>query len=420
MKSRLLLVAVGLFVMGASAQYNVVLNQFTDDRGTLYVNGEVIDIPDLDSLPRIQVDDTTRVADTTLTKWELRDAPDVVVPLRAGKNVIGFKISDDGWGAGFCASIDLFPYVGIADTIITDTSWRCIPSVGADTLAWATDTNFDASSWLVPGDHLDVATTGVLAGGKTLAQTLIGHNPHWLWTPKTTYMRKEFTVDSAVDSSDQVYMLMRGYNVKDVKVYLDGQVVKTHDDYLELGWPWPTDSFAVTSLAPGKHVLAVQYSEDSTKCGGLKAALQGKKNSPTTFTFAVYLDSLTKWSFVAADGWADTTFDDAAWSQGLSQSFIDFYTMPFPDSYGFNSMYHATGTMYFRKVIEIDAAQVGIARTARTVKPASKVVVKREYYDLRGALIPQDNVKNLAKGAVVVERKIMADQRSVYSKLTIR
>ena len=289
----------------------------------------------------------------------------------------------------------------MADTLRTDTSWRCTP-VGPATTDWM-DSTFDASSWILPGDY------GFLAddtGGNPkpfFERTglepfnLWSHKARWLWTPNPIYIRKSFTRSGAGTGS----VMVRG-NGFSFKVYLNGALVgekATEQDYAD-----PLNRYDNISMLDGENVVAIEAScIDSIDFAFLKANVQWGAQD------YVYSDTTWKYSYQEEGGWNDVGFDDAAWGFIGMKDQYDGTT----DAVTAADWIWATD-LWLRKVFVLPAALGTVAPAAHAVRDASVRATTR-FYSLQGKLLGTDR-RQLA-GQIAVQRTVMPDGRVVAGRI---
>lgn len=268
----------------SAAAYNAVLNLWTDDNGTAYLNGEEIPIPK-----------------RTDPEHSKSDTVSVPISLAGGTNVLAVRVRNHGWGGGMCASIDLNP-VGRPDTMRSDAGWKAT-HVPQEDDSWLS-ASFDDSEWYDAGDFGPLADdTGgnpmnVFLKQGTAMAPLFYHGAHWIYVPRTCYHRTTFEAPGGTAAA-----LIRGNNFTH-KMWINGKLVGESDEIYNKDQPATRYS---VELNEGANVVAVA----ATDMVGNDVILKcGVRWSQTGMAMS---DETWKASFDTAAGWTGLDFDDSDW-----------------------------------------------------------------------------------------------------------
>ncbi len=332
------------------------------------------------------------------------DKPDssvVVVPIQQGTNALAIWIHNAGWTGGLCASLDLNE-VGTDDTVRSDSSWRCMDGLHDMDGSLLSMPSYDASDWMAAGDYGPLADD---TGGNPKvfferkgfeAQYLFYDKAHWLWVPKTTYMRKVFTSEAATAD-----LLIRG-NGFTYKVYLNGALVGERETVKNIK-DTPADIIRDVSLNVGtENVIAFEgVCVDSIHHAFLKAGLVVGPGQTALVT-----DSSWRYSWDSPEGWNSVGFDDAEWEIPAEMDYIyDGHTDPLTTE----AHFIWPASMWFRTTFE--APVVGTLRLARA-RQRAPAPVRPECFTLLGRRMPGSGSGMIrANGMVITRVKLFENEQ---------
>jgi hypothetical protein len=278
--------------------------------------------------------------------------------------VLGLSCRNFGWTGGVVASTDLCP-LGTADTLRTDSSWVCTEFEPGSDGGWAT-VGYDASAWIPAGDYgalraSDSFPPHIIPGPSQDLDDLRNHGAHWLWTPKTCYMRKTFTTDSV---SATVGIRGNGFTYK---LSLDGvllgqqQTAQWRSD--------PLDQWPGMPLSAGEHVLAIEATcVDSMDFAFIKAGVDWRQG-------ACLSDTTWRFSWAVETGWNDRGSVDASWQRvGQMTAYEGTTDWLTPATFVWPNM------LWFRKEFSVPSMAVSKIRSASVLLEMPDM----ELYDLRG------------------------------------
>ncbi len=379
-----------LLACGVAAAQNVYMNYARYDRTEIWLNGQQYYPLQYINPPGDKLDSSV-----------------VVVPIQQGTNTLAIWVQNGGWTGGFCASLDLNE-VGTDAIVRSDSTWRCMddtPRMGASPEldgSLLSTASYDASNWMEPGDFGTLADD---TGGNPLiwfqraglgARYLFEDKAHWLWHPKTTYMRKTFTPDI---SSGNLLIRGNGYTYK---LYVNGQLVGERDTEISRGDA--ADVYQAVSLNVGvENVIAVEGTcVDSVHMSFMKV---GIATSRTTAAFGT--DSTWRYSWTNPDGWNNAGYDDSSWkTPGQMDGIYEGKTDPLTS----DAHFIWPNSLWFRKTFE--APTVGTLRITQARRPAV-APMNADYFDLRGRRLRGTTPTLLKTNGVVIRRASGSDVEQV-------
>jgi hypothetical protein len=332
------------------------------------------------------------------------------VPIQAGANALAILVRNRCWASGFCASLDLNE-IGVDDTVRSEeATWACKDRSAGMLGSEVSTAGYDESTWMPPGDY------GLLVKEDNTdpkhwftrygidVQYLYYDRVHWLWHPKTVYMRKSFTTSES--SAD---LLFRG-NGYAYKVYVNGVLVKdslrAHGDVYNKG----VIVRDVALNADAENVIAVEGTTiDSLNFSFMKAGLvAGGSVIEGSGT-----DSTWRHSWSKPAGWNDVGFDDSDWLIPLNHRCVyEGVTDPLTRTCD----YIWPGSFWFRTEFSTDA--VGQLRIVARTRPAA-APLRPEYFNLLGRRAQPNTLRPLGNNAMVIERTKLFENEAVRKVLRL-